>query len=197
MCRLLRSIYGLRQSGSLWNQKVIAFLKSLGFEPLNADASILINHGKESDDVTMISVYVNDFLLASKHRRSLDWIKECLKNEYNVKDLGEVKTIIGWQVTRNWDVGTLKIDQSAFIRDLLEEENLTDCNAVNIPMKAGSFIEMLEDDDYEETDIKAYQRLIGKLMYLSCGTRSDIAFVVGQLSKRIADPRVGYLKAAK
>lgn len=100
-------------------------------------------------------------------------------------------------MTRNWEAGTLKIDQSTFIRDLLEEENLTDCNAVNIPMKVGSFIEMLEEDDYEETDIKTYQRLIGKLMYLSCGTRPDIAFAVGQLSKRNADPRVGYLKAAK
>lgn len=84
VCRLLRSIYGLRQSGRLWNQKVVSFLRSLGFETLNADASILIHHGDESDDITMISVYVDDFLLASKHRRSLDWIKECLKNEYNV-----------------------------------------------------------------------------------------------------------------
>lgn len=127
----------------------------------------------------MISMYVDDFLLASKLRTSLDWIKENLKNEYNVKDLGEVKTIIGWQVTRNWDAATLKIDQSAFIRDLLEEENLTDCNAINIPMKAGSFIEMHEEDDYKEADIKIYQPLIGKLMYLSCGTRPDIVFAMG------------------
>ena len=59
----------------------------------------------------MISVYVDDILLASKHQTSLDWIKGNLKNEYNVKDLGEVKTIIGWQVTRNWNAATLKIDQ--------------------------------------------------------------------------------------
>lgn len=72
-----------------------------------------------------------------------------------------------------------------------------DCNAVNILMKARSFIKMLEDNDYEETDIKAYQRSIGKLIYLSCGTRPNIAFIVGQLSKRNADSRVGYLKAAK
>ena len=64
-------------------------------------------------------------------------------------------------------------------------------------MKAGSIIEMNEADDYDETDLKAYQRLIGKLMYLSCGTRPDIAFAVGQLSKQNADPRVGHLKAAK
>lgn len=95
VCRLLRSIYGLRQSGRLWNQKVVSFLKNLGFYALNADASILIHHGEKEDDITMISVYVDDFLLASKYRHSMDWMKSKLKNEYNVKEMGEVKTIIG------------------------------------------------------------------------------------------------------
>lgn len=42
----------------------------------------------------MVSVYINNFLLAAKHQKALKWIKEKLKNEYNVKDIGEVKTII-------------------------------------------------------------------------------------------------------
>ena len=162
VCRLLRSIY-LRQSGRLWNQKVV---KGLGFHPLNANASILIHHGKDKDDITMMSPYVDNFVIAAKCQSSMEWIKTHLKGEYNVKDLREVKTITGWQVTRDLVAGTLKIDQSAFVRDLLEEEDLVDCNSVSIPMKAGSVIEMNDADDYEETDLKAYQRLIGKLMYL-------------------------------
>lgn len=98
---------------------------------------------------------------------------------------------------QNWDAGILKIDQSAFIYNLLKKENLTDCNTINIPMKARNFIEMLKEDDYEKTNIKVYQYLIGKLMYTSCGTRPDITFVVGQFSKQNADPKVGHLKAAK
>lgn len=43
----------------------------------------------------MIKGYVNNFLLASKHQKLLDWIKECFKNKYNVKDVGKIKTIIG------------------------------------------------------------------------------------------------------
>lgn len=101
VCKLLHSIYGLRQSGRLWNQKVVSFFKSLGFYVLNANAGILIHHGKEEGDITMVSVYMDDFLLAFKHRTSMDWIKKNLKGEYNVKNLGEVKTIIGWQMTRN------------------------------------------------------------------------------------------------
>ena len=142
-------------------------------------------------------MYVDDFLLASNTMGTLKSLKQLLFKEYDVKDLGEVKTIIGWQITRDLAMGTMKIDQSAFIRDLVIEEGLTDCNAPVMLMKAGSAIEMLDSDDYEETELLEYQRLIGKLMYLACGTRPDIAFAVGQLSKHNADPRKGHLKAAK
>ena len=91
----------------------------------------------------------------------------------------------------------MKIDQSAFIRDLVIEERLTYCNANVIPMKAGSSSEMTCPEDYEKADLRTYQRIIGKLMYLACGTRPDIAFAVGQLSKHNADPRKGHLRAAK
>lgn len=91
----------------------------------------------------------------------------------------------------------MKIDQSAFIQDLVIEKGLTECNANVIPMKADSAIEMSEPKDYEEADLSTYQRLIGKLLYLLCGTRSDIAFVVGQLSRHNADPRKDHLQAAK
>lgn len=71
--------------------------------------------------------------------------------------MSKVKTIIGWQVIRDMKARILKIDQSAFIQDLIEEEGLSSCNSTNIPMKAGNFINMQEEDDYEETNLKAYQ----------------------------------------
>lgn len=55
---------------------------------------------------------------------------------------------------------------------------MQDCNPVNTPMKTGNFIEMQGENDYEKVDFKVYQRLIGKPIYLSCGTRPDISFVV-------------------
>ncbi len=145
----------------------------------------------------MISVYVDNFLLASNNLQALQWLKSGISNEYNVKDLGKVCTIIGWQVTRDRIAGTLKINQSFFIRDLIESENMMDCNSVSVLIEADCFIEMSEPGDYKEVDIKHHQRLIGKLMYLFFGTRPDIAFAVGQLSKQNLDPRAGHMKAAK
>lgn len=56
---------------------------------------------------------------------------------------------------------------------------------------------MQEEDDYEEVDLKGYQQLVGKLMYLSCSTRPNITFVVDWPSRQNADPRMGYLKTTK
>lgn len=145
----------------------------------------------------MISLYINNFLITAKYQELIDWFMSHRKIEYNIKDLGKTKMIIGWQLTYDLETANLKIDQSAFIRDLLEEKDLAGWNSVNIPMKAESIIEMNNANNYKKTDIEAYQRLIGKLMYLSCGTRPDISFVIGQLGRRNADPRVGHLKAAK
>lgn len=82
-------------------------------------------------------MYVDDFLLASNTMATLEALKELLAKEYEMKDLGEVKTIIGWQITRDTATGTMKLDQSAFIRDLVIEEGPTDYNAKVIPVKAG------------------------------------------------------------
>lgn len=86
------------------------FLKSLGFYMLNANVSILIYYRKKEDVITMVNVYLDNFLLVSKYKLSMDWIKNKLKNDYNVKEMQEVKTIIGWQVIQNLEIGTLKID---------------------------------------------------------------------------------------
>lgn len=195
VCRLMRSLYGLKQLERLWNQNVIAFYRRIGFRQLNSDPSILIQ--QSGNETSIVSVYIDDFFIVSNTMTTLGAMKASLFSEYDVKDLGEVKTIIGWQITRDLTRQTMKIDQSAFIRDLVIEEGLDDFNTNVVPMKAGSSIHMSDADAYEEEDLYTFQRLIGKLMYLACGTRPDIAFAVGQLSRHNADPRNGHLQAAK
>ena len=130
-------------------------------------------------------MYVNDFFLASSTMKTLNALKQSLAREYDTKDLGEIKTIIGWQIERDTAASTMKIHQSAFIRDLVIEKGLIDCNANVIPMKADSSIKMSDPEDYEEANVHTYQRLVGKLMYLSYGTRPDISFVIRQPSRHV------------
>lgn len=165
---LLQNLYSLRQFDILWNQKVVDFFTSFKFKIINADLNILIWH-KRKDKMILISVYIDKFLIAAKHQKSVNLTKKKLKKEYNVKYLEEVKTIIEWQVIQNQELFILKINQSAFIRSIFEEDVMQDCNPVNTTMKIGNFIEM-QNDNYKEVSLKVYQALISKLIYLLYGT---------------------------
>lgn len=90
---------------------------------------------------------MKNFLLVAKYCKLLNQIKSCFKNKYNIKDFRKAKTINEQQIMQNQDVSTLKIDQLAFIYDLLEEKNLINCNSINILMKNESFIEMFKNNN--------------------------------------------------
>lgn len=86
----------------------------------------------------------------------LELLKHLLAKKYNMKYLNKVKTIIGWQVIKNSIIGTMKIDKSTFIRDLVIEKDLTNCNTLVISIKAKSSIKMLDPNDYNETNLHKY-----------------------------------------
>lgn len=114
-----------------------------------------------------------------------------------MKNLEKVKIIIGQQITRDPMLGTIKIDQSKFIKDLVIDERLINCNITVILIKADLVINIPNVDDYEETELHKYQWLIDKLIYLAYKIRPDIAFIEGQLSKYNANLRKCHLKAVK
>lgn len=106
-----------------------------------------------------------------------------------------MKKIIRWQITLGRLI--LEIDQFTLIHNLIKSPGMRDWISVNKPMKTDNFIEIENRDDYEDVDLKTYQWLIGKLMYISYDTWLDTAFVVKQLNKPNIDPKVRYLKTAK
>lgn len=117
--------------------------------------------------------------------------------EFNMRDLGEAKTIIGWEITQDLQAGILKIDQKGYIQDFLKSKGMSSCHSTVLPMKAGSTFALDQVGDHLQANLVAYQRLIGKLMYLACRTQPDIAFVVGQLSWHNSDLPAGQLRIAK
>lgn len=86
----------------------------------------------------------------------------------------------------------MKIYQSAFTQDLIIEKEFNNYNVNIILIKVGSSIKILDPKDYNEADLYMYQRLVRKLIYLLCGIRPDILFVVGQLNKYNVDLRKRY-----
>lgn len=80
---------------------------------------------------------------------------------------------------------------------MVYKEDIINCNANFIHIKAGSSIDIREPNAYKETDLQEYQQLIKKLIYLTYSIRLDIAFNIGQFSKHIINSRKRYLQSAK
>ena len=73
-----------------------------------------------------------------------------------MKDLGEAKIIIRWEITRDFQVGTMKINQKGYIRDLLKSEGMSLCYLTVLPMKAGSSLTLDQAGDQLPTDLITY-----------------------------------------
>ncbi len=73
----------------------------------------------------------------------------------------------------------MKIDKTTFIWDLVViKKDLIKYNANVIPIKTGSFIEIVLSDNYKEVELCPYQHLINKLKYLACYTRPSIISII-------------------
>lgn len=97
---------------------------------------------KAEGEILMISIYIDNFFLVSNSFKALAWLKDFLAKKYNIKNLGEIKIIIKWQVIKDLNTKMLKIDQLIFIYNLFKSENMNDYNSINILIKSRYFIDM-------------------------------------------------------
>ena len=114
-----------------------------------------------------------------------------------MSDLEEARVIVSFRVIRDQNKHTLTLNQASYVEEVLQEEGMQDCSPVEVLMKPGSFITLDEAGDSDEASLKNLQQIVEKLMYIACGTRPDIAFVVGCLSQNIMDPQARHIKAVK
>lgn len=113
VCRLVRSLYGLKQSARVWNERMTTYLKSIGFRTIHSDASIFWQ--QNSKRTAILAVHIDDFAIGGSTIDAVEETKSDLNNEFTMKDLGEVSTITGWRVIRDLAQRTVSINQSAYI----------------------------------------------------------------------------------
>lgn len=185
VCRLSRPIYGLKQSGRAWQHKLSEKLKEIGFSASKVE--LCVYTGNINSYNVIIIVYMDDLLLASNSIETLHKVKLELNKIFKIKDLGPVNEILGIQVERNGEVGSIKISQKKYINEIIERFEMNLCKPAATPLVSGiklsKEMEAKTSDEKKEMDSKPYQELIGSLIYLANTTRPDISFTVGALSR--------------
>ncbi len=191
--QLRKSLYGLKQAGRTWNAKMDATLKGHSFTALDADQCIYIR--RQHSTFILISLYVDDLLIACNRLSELKLFKQQLTSEFDMEDLGEASFVLGIEIIRDRASRTLTIRQGAYTRALLQRHGMEDCNAVAHPMIEGAKLKQF-DGQATDSDIKEYQSMIGGIMWAAVCTRPDIAFAAARLSQYASNPSKEHRQAA-
>ncbi len=179
VCKLEKSLYGLKQSSRVWHKKISSFLVEEGYLQSEADPCVFIKH--HQDCISIIALYVDDCMIFGA-KENVERAKLALSSQFKMKDLGEVKSIIGIQVER--DKEETRIHQINYIRDVLKKFGMSDCKGVDTPLPTKK--ESTSSPIFE--NIILYQEAIGALNYLATNTRPDIAYAVSQVTQKMKEP---------
>lgn len=188
VCRLIKSIYGLRQVSRVWFEKLASVLLDLGFTQTVADYSLFVY--KKNDIFVTALVYVDDILLTGSSNEFIGHVKSVLHSTFTIKDLGLAKYYLGLEIHRT-DEG-LYLHQHKFIHDLLVEAGLEHCKPLSLPVDRT--IKLSPTDGELLTEPTIYRKYVGKLLYLTV-SRPDITYAVHHLSQFLQAPRVPHMVA--
>lgn len=194
VCKLNKSIYGLKQSPRCWNSTLDSYLKELQFTQTASDPCIY--YRKTENDMMFIGVYVDDLILAAKSEKQLKQVKESLSNKFDIKDLGELKYFLGMKVEQNKESGSMWIGQPAYTENLLKRLGMQDSKPTSTPVEVSSKLQPATSQA-EPVNQTEYQSAIGGLMYLAVSTRPDIAFAVNNLARFNSKPQKEHWIALK
>jgi ribonuclease HI len=178
VCKLNRAIYGLKQAGRQWNEKLDKSLRKFGLVKSKSDPCV---YYMASGDL-YIAVYVDDVLIFFNDETKLIEIKTYLSSAFEMKDLGLAKGCIGVRI-RQGD-GWVELDQENYIVEILKKFGMTDCKPVGTPSDTSRKLSVKDvNDENSLVGVVPYQELIGSLLFLTQTTRPDIAYAVNDTSR--------------
>ena len=197
--KLKRSLYGLKQSPYQWYHTLRQYLQSLSYTLSRLDGGFFMFYNKEKNTRLILSIYVDDILLIGT-RSLIAQMKEEMCNRFEMHDLGKAATYLSLNIEQMPDKSIL-LHQAQYIDTVLRRFKMDEANSVSTPLDSKARLIKRKDDSEdpadEACDKEQYQSMLGSVMYLMTGTRPDIAFAVGVLSRFSHNPSNSHMKAMK
>lgn len=198
VCRLKKSIYGLKQAGHNWNKNLNSWLDRQGF--IRSQSDRCLYYRRDGKDFEYVVIWVDDIVICGSSKSRVVDLKKAFSQGFKMEDKGELHWFLGMEITREKDV--VEVRQTQYVKNLLAKYEMTECRAVATP---GVEKESLSKEscpvDGSEEQVKMkkvdYRGVVGGLLYLAVYTRPDIAFAVGALSQFLSNPGWEHWVAAK
>jgi len=135
VCPLLQPLYGLQKALKIWYTKLDAFPKSQGFD--NIDAGTCLYLQMDDGEIIIVLVHVDDLLLMASSLQAIKKIKTAHRERFEMKNLGEDTVILGQEISPDKAPGTLKLSQSMYATQVLENFEMVNRNSITMPLKFG------------------------------------------------------------
>lgn len=200
VCKLKKSLYGLKQSPRQWYKRFDSFMTNHKLKRCTYDSCV---YYKKCDDGSMVYLllYVDDMLIAAKNIKEIQKIKNQLNAEFDMKDLGSAKKILGMEIVRDRSARTLYLSQQSYIEKVLHRFNMHDAKEVSTPFaahfKLSSALSPTTEEDIAYMAKVPYSSAVGSLMYAMICTRPDLSYAVSMVSRYMANPGKEHWAAVK
>ncbi|XP_062100141.1 uncharacterized mitochondrial protein AtMg00810-like [Humulus lupulus] len=190
VCKLNKSLYGLKQASRQWYSKLNTTLLQHGFTQSPSDHSLFIK--SKSGVFLALLIYVDDILITNNNDSALVSFKKILESKFQLKDLGPLRFFLGLEIGRNKN--GISVSQRPFTLQILSDTCYLGSKASSTPMEPNH--KLSKDIGELLPDATSYRSLIGKLLYLTI-KRLDICFAINRLSQFLSTPRLPHLHATQ
>ncbi|GJV06619.1 retrotransposon protein, putative, ty1-copia subclass [Tanacetum coccineum] len=207
VCLLKKSLYGLKQSPRQWYKRFDEYMLSNGFKRSSYDSCVYYRSYAPGEYIYLL-LYVDDMLIACKSK-AIDCVsshylystKSLLKKEFDMKELGEAKKILGLEIIRDRSCKILRMSQSGYVSKILNNLRIDNRKSVKMPLGEHFKLSLkdcpVRDCDVERMSKVPYANAVGSLIYLMVCTRPDIAYAVNVVGKYLANLGKNHWEAVK
>lgn len=192
VCKLFKSLYGLKQSSRCWNQQFSEFLQKFNFKISTCDPCVFISN--QNGNKMVLAIYIDDGLIAAKRSVDIANLLEYLQLKFEIK-VFDASIFLGLEICHTGR--GIHICQRSYAKKILERFNMIDAHPVATPIDQSIFA-VIDDEQHVSNVVKyPYREAIGSLMYLAVATRPDIAFALGSVSRYMENPKQVHINAIK
>jgi hypothetical protein len=201
VCRLLKTLYGLKQSAHEFNKLITKVLVSIGFRQSKVDSCVFVLYNKDGRFDAIIGCWVDDTVIGARNADIMRSIKVDMRKNFDITDGGPLSFFVGIKIERDLANRVVHLSQRALAEELLKRFDMTACSSKDTPCDPS--VKLSKDQTPTTTaDIEAmrhvpYREAVGGLLYLVVATRPDLAYAVSEVSRYMCNPGEKHWNAVK
>ena len=192
VCKLRKSLDGLKQSLRQWYKCFNSYMIKIDYKRCEYDCCVYVNSLDDDDSFIFLLLYVDDMLITAKNMVEVNKLKSLLSKEFDMKELGTAKKILGMEIHRDRASGRLWLSQYSYVKRVLERFNMDDAKPVNTPLANHFRLSTNQcpktDDEVKDMSKVPYASAVGCFMYAMVCIRPDLAHTVSVVSKFLSNP---------